>query len=288
MTTTKLGVVLFVVVLATGCKTAGNAQTIVVDSPGTPLSKEALVERLEKKGVTIRPTRDERNETVMKPNPLLLELVLVRANDRFELNGENYASFEALLNILKNVRAEREKNGVVREGTNEIDMRITLPANPKLIERYNEAGVMVEDFEKLVADLMNDGFNQIELSFEKPLVLELPPASGENGGISSGANSTSGSDGRQTISGGVLNGKAISLAEPKYPAAARAVRASGTVNVQVTIDENGDVVSATAVSGHPLLRASAVEAARASKFSPTMLAGKPVKVTGILVFNFKL
>lgn len=90
------------------------------------------------------------------------------------------------------------------------------------------------------------------------------------------------------ISGGILNGKATNLVKPPYPAAAKAVRASGAVNVQVTIDESGNVISATAVSGHPLLRAAAVEAARSSKFSPTMLSGQPVKVTGIIVYNFVL
>ncbi len=90
----------------------------------------------------------------------------------------------------------------------------------------------------------------------------------------------------KTISGGVVNSRATSLTKPEYPAAARAVRASGAVNVQVTIDENGNVISASAVSGHPLLRSSAVNAARSSKFSPTMLSGQKVKVTGVIVYNF--
>lgn len=90
----------------------------------------------------------------------------------------------------------------------------------------------------------------------------------------------------KTISGGVVNGKATNLVKPPYPAAARAVRASGAVNVQVTIDESGNVISASAVSGHPLLRAAAVAAARSSKFSPTMLSGQAVKVTGVIVYNF--
>ena len=92
----------------------------------------------------------------------------------------------------------------------------------------------------------------------------------------------------KTVSGGVLNGKATNLVKPPFPAAAKAVRAEGAVNVQVTIDEQGNVISATAVSGHPLLRAGAVQAARASKFSPTTLEGKPVKVTGVIVYNFTL
>lgn len=88
------------------------------------------------------------------------------------------------------------------------------------------------------------------------------------------------------ISGGVLNGKATSLPKPPYPPAARAVRASGAVSVQVLIDENGSVVSASAVSGHPLLRAAAVQAARGARFSPTMLSGQPVKVSGVITYNF--
>jgi TonB family protein len=88
------------------------------------------------------------------------------------------------------------------------------------------------------------------------------------------------------ISGGVVNGKAVNLVKPSYPAAAKAVRAVGAVNVQVTIDEKGNVISAQAISGHPLLRAASVQAAQASTFSPTLLQGQPVKVTGIIVYNF--
>ena len=52
------------------------------------------------------------------------------------------------------------------------------------------------------------------------------------------------------------------------------------------IDEQGNVASATAVSGHPLLRQASEQAALASKFSPTTLSGQPVKVAGIIVYNF--
>ncbi len=91
---------------------------------------------------------------------------------------------------------------------------------------------------------------------------------------------------RAPISGGVLNGKAISLPKPAYPPIARAAHASGTVVVQVLIDENGSVVSAKALSGHPLLQAVAVSAARQARFSPTKLSGQPVKVTGVIQYNF--
>lgn len=90
----------------------------------------------------------------------------------------------------------------------------------------------------------------------------------------------------KTISGGVLNGKATSLPKPPYPPAARAVRASGAVSVQVLISETGSVISANAVSGHPLLRPAAVAAARGARFSPTLLSGQPVKVSGVITYNF--
>jgi protein TonB len=88
------------------------------------------------------------------------------------------------------------------------------------------------------------------------------------------------------ISGGVLNGKAIRLVTPPYPAIARSAHAAGQVSVQVLIDENGNVLSATPTSGHPLLRAAAQSAAMASKFSPTKLSGQPVKVNGVIIYNF--
>jgi TonB family protein len=88
------------------------------------------------------------------------------------------------------------------------------------------------------------------------------------------------------ISGGVLNGKVRVLPVPSYPLAARAIRAMGAVGVEVLIDEEGNVVSAHAVSGHPLLRATSVEAAKGAKFSPTKLMGHPVKVRGVITYNF--
>jgi hypothetical protein len=95
-----------------------------------------------------------------------------------------------------------------------------------------------------------------------------------------------GMDSRDVASGGVLNGKATLLAKPPYPPAAKAVRATGAVSVQVLIREDGSVYSAAAVSGHPLLRAASEIAACSSTFSPTSLAGIPVKVSGVIVYNF--
>ena len=91
----------------------------------------------------------------------------------------------------------------------------------------------------------------------------------------------------KTISTGVINGKTVSLPKPTIPATAKAVNASGAVSVQITIDETGNVIAAKAVSGHPLLRQAAEQAALNAKFVPTHLSGKPIQVTGLISYNFQ-
>jgi TonB family protein len=90
------------------------------------------------------------------------------------------------------------------------------------------------------------------------------------------------------VSGGVLNGMALALPPPSYPNAARRMRQSGMVQVEVVVDENGKVISARALSGPAILRDVAVEAAYRARFSPTKLSGQPVKVTGQINYNFQL
>ncbi len=92
---------------------------------------------------------------------------------------------------------------------------------------------------------------------------------------------------KTTKSLGVINSLARSLPIPRYPQIAIAAGAQGVVAVQILIDEKGNVLSAKAVSGHPLLLAEAVKAAYLAKFTPTLLSGEPVKVSGIINYNFK-
>jgi TonB family protein len=91
-----------------------------------------------------------------------------------------------------------------------------------------------------------------------------------------------------TVSGGVLNGSALNLPAPLYPEAARRMHTYGTVEVEVVIDENGKVVSAKAVSGPAIFRDNAVQAALRAKFTPSKLSGQPVKVTGKIIYNFRM
>jgi TonB family protein len=95
-------------------------------------------------------------------------------------------------------------------------------------------------------------------------------------------------DGQSTIQnvGEVLNGRALLLVRPVYPAEAQRMRTSGTVIVRVLIDECGSVMEAKAQSGPSSLRRVSEDAALQAKFSPTLLSNIPVRVTGVIHYNF--
>ena len=88
--------------------------------------------------------------------------------------------------------------------------------------------------------------------------------------------------------GKVLNGKALSLPKPNYSPQARNVRASGVIQISVKINKEGKVTEAEAIcGGHPYLIEASRESALRAKFEPTTVDGKPVEVTGVIVYSFK-
>lgn len=86
----------------------------------------------------------------------------------------------------------------------------------------------------------------------------------------------------------VISSKIIVKPTPAYPPIAKQVGAKGVVTVEITIDEQGRVISAQATSGHPLLRAAAQGSAYQARFTPTSVSGQPVKVSGVITYNFIL
>ena len=86
----------------------------------------------------------------------------------------------------------------------------------------------------------------------------------------------------------IINGDAKFLPKPPYPEMAKQMGIHGTVNVQVLVDETGKVISAKAVSGHPFLAREAQKAAFQARFGPTLLGDQPVKVSGMITYNFVL
>ena len=106
---------------------------------------------------------------------------------------------------------------------------------------------------------------------------------GGGGGIGSGSGGGRAAGGARD---GGLNGRKLYAPNPAYPPIAKAAGAQGVVGVKVTVNEEGNVVAAEAVSGHPLLLQAAVAAAREAKFEPTVVDGKPVRVIGVITYNF--
>jgi protein TonB len=90
------------------------------------------------------------------------------------------------------------------------------------------------------------------------------------------------------ITGGILNGKALEMPKPLYPETARRAKMTGIVSVEVVVDVSGRVIGARAVSGPDMLRDAAERAARQAKFTPALLSGQPVRVSGIINYNFSL
>ena len=114
--------------------------------------------------------------------------------------------------------------------------------------------------------------------------------SGNGVGLGSGFGYGTGSGGGSAPAaipkGATVNGKATSLPKPDYPMAARAIKADGIVAVQIVIDPAGNVSSASAISGQPLLRVAAEQAARQAKFEPSRINGVPVSARRLINYNF--
>jgi TonB family protein len=120
---------------------------------------------------------------------------------------------------------------------------------------------------------------QVWKSVLDTLKLDAPP---------SPAHATAEAPAANVVSGGVLNSKAVKKPEPRYPAAAKLAGQQGMVVVQLLVDEGGGVVDAKAVSGPALLKAAAVRAAEGATFKPVTICGHPVKVSGVVTYNFVL
>jgi len=86
----------------------------------------------------------------------------------------------------------------------------------------------------------------------------------------------------------VVASYALTKAAAIYPPIAKQMKASGAVQVAITIDENGRVIEAKAINGHPALRPAAEEAAKKWVFRPASLDGKPMKQRDVLTFTFNL
>lgn len=83
-------------------------------------------------------------------------------------------------------------------------------------------------------------------------------------------------------------GKAVAFPKPAYPAEAKAAGTGGTVQIKVRIDEKGTAGEIESIWGHKLLQSAAANAARKTKFSPTVCDGAAKQVSAVLIYNFIL
>ena len=91
------------------------------------------------------------------------------------------------------------------------------------------------------------------------------------------------------LSGRNLDKKFVSRPAPSYPPEAKAQGVCGTVTLQITVDEAGNVISARAVSiPLPLLDEAALDAVHKARFSPAVVQGTPVKTAGVVTYEFTL
>lgn len=134
---------------------------------------------------------------------------------------------------------------------------------------------LVPELEKYICLLINSNQRQRAVDVEKRLYR-----------IENGVEFDVTGDSKNLAAGGTMNGKAVNLSEPKYPPQARQAGISGVVVMKIEVDEEGRVVQVKSLCGHPLLKHEAEQAVLRSRFKPTMIAGQPKKVTGIIIYNF--
>jgi TonB family protein len=170
------------------------------------------------------------------------------------------------------------------------------------ISRLRDLPAMLRDPEKLPISLPDVSFSLPRLDFcAKPTYdssLNLipypwtesapPPAEMKSSKGSRGAQQGADLQRPQQVQEGILRGRAITLVKPVYPSVAKNLNILGEVKVQILISEDGHVMDAKAISGSPVLRPPAVEAAKKSVFQPTLVNGIPVKAEGILTFVFDI
>lgn len=235
-------------------------------------SAEAQEKRSSKsQGTPTQSSQDKSAKGADKFDPgFKLNLVVkIEEGGRIFLNAEDMGSIHdtaPLTSFLTQIIRRREEQLVVKPGTDEFEKTVWVVASPAIND---------EVLEEIVQKVKSTGANPVRRLTEK----EYNEAR---------ASVESFPRPRAPITGGILNGKAISKPKPAYPPIAKAAGASGLVTVQITFDEEGKVISARAVGGHPLLQQAGVQAAYQARFPPVRLSGVPVKVTGVLTYNFIL
>jgi TonB family protein len=228
----------------------------------------------EDKSHTLNINTDGENWSVSPEAYLVFKGETENGQDIFWAEKRQKIGRPSLLPKTAQVKAQGSINGLFME-------QIFVELKPDQLLKIAKAGKVEMQLGATRLEISNDYLSTIR-AFNNRVVLGAQPATESAEQTASTKPQKPG----EPIDVGVVNGKALRLPRPEYPSLARGARASGSVNVLVTIDETGKVIAARAISGHPLLREASEAAAREARFQPPMISGKPVKVTGIIIYNF--
>lgn len=260
------------------------AEMTLRDDAGRILSREAYAYEFDSFG----------NWTKMTSSLMVLEAGKVEY-EPFEITNRmiSYYYDDSVAKILKSpttspslttgapvVEAKSNSAPRVDKSSVSVDRETTKPATPAIIEPINPLpDTNVWRDASRAKSAKNDGTQtteDVDVSANSPVqayqIPAVPIATPESS--------------KSNVSGGVVNGRIIRLPKPVYPAIAISRGVSGKVVVEVTVDDKGQVVDARALTGNPLLRPSALTAARLARFEPTLLSGQPVKATRLINFDF--
>jgi TonB family protein len=292
---TILVITILMVTLGLGCKSARQSKVdgeSIAQKTRTPVTKDILKARLA--GTKVKFIEKDEDLTLGESGevarrelrPLTLKIVSV----------ENEPNVEFMKRTYKLHEFSRYATDVIRDLE-----RVTFPATESDIAFYNNQGIAIEDFELVIREL-----DKTVKEFAVDFLGQPSPTVGEQNtpGVSDKPKTTietsikdaeppplaktpSSPSDRPPVSGGDMTNRAVSRVEPTYSPAARKVGASGLVLVKILVDEDGKVVSASPVAGHPLLYAATVAAVRQWKFSPAIISGQRVKTTGTVRVIFK-
>ncbi len=215
-----------------------------------------------------------------KPNGDFFILALARFNNKIEEIGSTIIHYRNTGEIIRSFYVSYRKSLIILQSDGGMVFADSVSKDQKKYEfglyRFNSNGKTDEEFGFIKKRYLPEPEEELIKIMPTPPPAYKPKPAPEPKEMP------------KVIAGGVLNGKAIILAKPDYPAGAKTAKANGNVIVQITIDEEGNVIEAKAVSGNELLYAAAEKAARESKFNKTLFSGQPVRVQGVLNFDFGL
>lgn len=81
-------------------------------------------------------------------------------------------------------------------------------------------------------------------------------------------------------------GRVVKKVAPTFPVAAKQLNVTGTQDVQIVVDEQGNVTDAKVLKGNALFTQSSLAAVKEWKFTPLLKDGQPVKFTAVITFNY--